>query len=116
MIGRKIMKRKEFRNVFYALKIAYGADPLRALLDLFVKFLYRAFVVFYNVFFIGYVLKTIENSNHKKQIWILVGISIFIMVSYDFLAAWYYNTYKPYADKNVYKKYKELIEGIFQNA
>ncbi|MCI8287359.1 MAG: hypothetical protein HFH89_06855 [Lachnospiraceae bacterium] len=50
MIGRKIMKRKEFRNVFYALKIAYGADPLRALLDLFVKFLYRAFVVFYNVF------------------------------------------------------------------
>ena len=38
------------------------------------------------------------------------------MVSYDFLAAWYYNTYKPYADKNVYKKYKELIAGIFQNA
>ena len=35
------MKRKEFRNVFYALKIAYGADPLRALLDLFVKFLDR---------------------------------------------------------------------------
>lgn len=103
------MNRKVFGNVFYALCIACKADPLRAVMDLLVKILYSAFVVFYNVFFLGYVLRTIEDGNQLKQVWILVGISIFIMVLYDFIAAWYYNMYKPYADQNVYRKYKEMV-------
>lgn len=98
-----------FRNIGYALKNSWAADPTRAILDFCVKFFFRAYVVFYNVFFLGYVLNMIENNADTTYIWFLVGISIFAMVSYDGLAAWYYNTYKPYADQNVKKKYKKMI-------
>ena len=98
-----------FANIFYALKIAWKASSIRAISDFLIRFLYRTYVVFYNVFFLGYVLTTIENNANIRYIWLMIGISIFGMISYDLLAAWYYNTYKPYVDQDVKKKYKKLI-------
>lgn len=98
-----------FENIYYALKISWNANPIRVILDFIVRLLFRSYSVFYGVFFLGYVLKVVEDNNTSNDIWLLVGISIFIMVAYDFLAAWYYNAYKPYADQNVFKIYKDLI-------
>lgn len=98
-------------NILYSLKISWKASPLRAVLDFIVRLLFRSYSVFYGVFFLGYVLKTVEENKNINVIWMLVGISIAVMVAYDFLAAWYYNTYKPYADQNVFKKYRMLVYG-----
>jgi len=72
-------------------------------------FLFRAYIIFYDVFFIGYMLNAVEKNDDIYLIWTLVGISIVVMVVYDYLSAWFFNTYKPYADQNIYIKYKLLV-------
>ena len=98
-----------FNNILYSLKMSLSIKPVRVVLDFIVRLIFRSYTVFYGVFFLGYVLNIVESGNDVIKAWILVGITILFMVSYDYLAAWYYNTYKPYVDQEVFRNYRKLV-------
>ena len=96
-------------NIIYALKTSWKASPSRVILEFIVRLLYRLYNVYHTVFLLGYVFNAIENDGNVYYLFLLVGISIILMVAYDYLAAWYYNAYKPYVDQDVFREYNMLI-------
>ena len=105
----KLSTVKTLRNNLYIIKLVWGIEPKRVLIE-FIKNGFSFFAwFFYSVVFVRYIFSAVEQGKGFREVAVFVVATMAAVMFLDFFEKWYEFYYKPVSDTRIYEKLYEIL-------
>ncbi|HOV69824.1 MAG TPA: ABC transporter ATP-binding protein, partial [Clostridia bacterium] len=98
-----------FSNTAFVLKKNWEACRSKSAVKFISDLTYRAYRIYFSVFFLGYIFKIIEAKSSFSNAFWLIFVSVALLLACDYLSAWYFCAYKEPSELKVTKALKFLV-------
>lgn len=108
---KEISNLEAWRNNAYAMKLAWSMSKKRVLLDLLSSCFDYGEWIFYDVFFIRYVVAALDNQKSFSEMARFIGICCIVFMGINAFFRYQENVFIPISDMDIYQKlYRKLFD------